>query len=103
MLRTVGSGMWCFDLIMRLSHTTSMARIINIQEAKTHLSRLLEQVHAGEEIILAKAGRPYARLSPLPRPVPQRVPGRVKGAVDERFFEPLDDAELDAWEGPAGR
>ena len=42
-----------------------MPTIVNVHEAKTHLSRLLEQAHAGEEIIVAKAGKPYARLVPL--------------------------------------
>ena len=37
-------------------------KVVNVHEAKTHLSRLLERAHAGEEIILAKAGKPYARL-----------------------------------------
>ena len=56
-----------------------MAITVNVHEAKTHLSRLLEQAHAGEEIILAKAGKPYARLKPL-APVPaQRRPGRLEG------------------------
>jgi len=41
-----------------------MPTLVNVQEAKTHLSRLLERVRAGEEIILAKAGRPYAKLVP---------------------------------------
>jgi prevent-host-death family protein len=43
-----------------------MPRIINVHDAKTHFSRLLEAAHRGEEIILAKAGKPYARLMPLP-------------------------------------
>ena len=42
-----------------------MTVIVNVHEAKTHFSRLLEQAHAGQEIILAKSGRPYARLVPL--------------------------------------
>ena len=76
-----------------------MTQIVNIHEAKTHLSRLLEQVHAGEEIILAKAGKPYARLVPLAVKPMMRRPGRLKGQLDERFFETLDEGELDAWEG----
>ncbi len=76
-----------------------MARIVNIHEAKTHLSRLLERVHAGEEIILAKAGKPVARLVPLAVAPAKRRPGRLQGRLDERFFEPLDDADIDAWEG----
>ena len=42
-----------------------MVLMINVHEAKTNISRLLEQAHAGQEIILAKAGKPYARLMPL--------------------------------------
>ncbi len=69
----------------------------NVHEAKTHLSRLLERVHAGEEIVIAKSGRPYARLVPLERPA-QRRPGLLVGTIGEEFFEPLPDAELEAWE-----
>lgn len=77
-----------------------MAITVNVHEAKTHLSRLLEQAHAGEEIILAKAGKPYARLMPL-APVPaRRQPGRLEGQIDTAgFFDPLPTEELDAWEG----
>ena len=72
---------------------------VNIHEAKTHLSRLLERSHAGEEIIIAKGGKPYARLLPLEGPK-ARVPGLLKGSLDDsRFFEPLPEHELDAWEG----
>jgi prevent-host-death family protein len=42
-----------------------MATMVNIHEAKTHLSKLVERVAAGEEIIIARAGKPIARLSPL--------------------------------------
>lgn len=76
-----------------------MTRVVNVHEAKTHLSRLLERAHAGEEIILAKAGRPYARLMPLAGTPGQRQPGRLAGAVDDAFFEDLPEAELSAWEG----
>lgn len=73
--------------------------IVNVHEAKTHLSRLLEQAHAGQEIILAKAGKPYARLMPLaPEPL-RRQAGRLAGKLDAAFFEPLPEAELNAWEG----
>jgi prevent-host-death family protein len=55
---------------------------VNIQEAKTHLSRLLEEAVRGEEIIIAKAGRPYVRLVPcLPETTPRTLggwEGRVK-------------------------
>lgn len=75
-----------------------MTLIINVHEAKTHLSRLLEQAHAGEEIILAKAGKPYARLVPLAAEPAGRRPGRLAGRVDDAFFEPLPEDELRAWE-----
>ena len=74
-----------------------MSEIINVHEAKTHLSRLLDKAHAGEEIVLSKAGKPYAKLVPLEKP--KRKLGFIKGYLDESFFEPLPDAELDAWEG----
>ncbi len=76
-----------------------MAMMVNVHEAKTHFSRLLEQAHAGQEIILAKAGKPYARLVPLVVKPTRRQPGRLKGRIDDTFFEPLPDEELDAWEG----
>lgn len=76
-----------------------MTTAINIHEAKTHLSRILERVHAGEEIILSKAGRPYARLVPIHQEPLVRRPGRLSGYIDEAFFEPLPEQQLEAWEG----
>lgn len=73
--------------------------IVNVQEAKTHLSRLLERVGAGEEIIVARAGVPIARLVPMsasPRR-PGRGVGRIRIADD--FDAPLPDDVLDAFEG----
>lgn len=72
-------------------------RLVNVHDAKTHLSRLLDEVAAGEEIVLAKAGKPYARLVPLDR-VTERPLGFVEGEVGDEFFEPLDATELAAWE-----
>lgn len=74
-----------------------MATLINVNEAKTHLSHLLEGVRKGEEFVLAKAGKPYARLIPLEERKP-RQPGIAKGSLDEAFFEPLPEEELKAWE-----
>lgn len=74
-----------------------MSGIINVHEAKTQLSRLLDKAHAGEEIVLSKAGIPYAKLVPLDKP--KRKLGFIKGHVDDTFFDPLSDAELDGWEG----
>ena len=62
---------------------------INVHEAKTHLSRLLEQTHAGQEIVLVKARKPYSRLMPLAPESSKRQPGRQPGRVGEAFFDPL--------------
>jgi prevent-host-death family protein len=76
-----------------------MTAIINVHDAKTQFSRLLGRAHAGEEIILAKAGKPYARLVPLATKAATRTPGGLKGVLTDAFFEPLPDEELRAWEG----
>ena len=64
---------------------------INIHEAKTHLSRLLNRVAAGEEIVISKAGKPIARLVPFDRPKIRREPGADKGRIwiAEDFDAPL--------------
>ncbi len=63
-----------------------MPSIVNVHQAKTHLSKLLKRAHEGEEIILAKAGKPYARLVPLEEASP-RVPGIANGRIDDAFFD----------------
>ena len=73
--------------------------LINVHEAKTQFSKLLEQAHAGQEIILAKAGKPYARMVPLAPGTPKRVRGRMKSIDDTAFFDPLPDDEINAREG----
>lgn len=55
-------------------------RIINIHEAKTTLSQLLNLVHVGQEFVIAKAGKPIARLMPI-EATPQRKPGALKGKI----------------------
>jgi prevent-host-death family protein len=75
-----------------------MSQVVNVHEAKTHFSRLLDLAHSGQEIILAKGGKPYARLMPLPAPPVDRRPGRLKGTVGPEFFEALPEEELAAWE-----
>jgi prevent-host-death family protein len=75
-----------------------MSITVNVHEARTHFSRLLEQAHADEEIIVAKAGKRYARLVPRAPAAGRRQPGRLKGRVDDAFFETLPEEGLDAWE-----
>jgi prevent-host-death family protein len=71
--------------------------MVNVHEAKTQLSKLLERVRAGEEIVIAKNGEPYARLVPLQQPKP-REPGLLQGKIEESFFDVLPEEELAAWE-----
>jgi prevent-host-death family protein len=70
---------------------------VNVHAAKTHLSRLLERVAAGEEVVIARAGRPIARLVPIKGEEP-RQPGLAKGRLTDAFFEPLPADELGAWQ-----
>lgn len=66
-------------------------RSVNIHEAKTHLSRLIERVVRGEEITLAKAGRPVAKIVPLVPRLDRRTPGSARGkiSVARDFDAPL--------------
>ena len=71
-------------------------RCVNVQEAKTHLSALLARVAAGERSVLARHGKPIAQQVPLD-PSPRRQLGFLRGRVDEAFFDPLPDDELERW------
>ncbi|MGB5615285.1 MAG: type II toxin-antitoxin system Phd/YefM family antitoxin [Desulfobacterales bacterium] len=73
---------------------------VNVHEAKTHLSRLLERVAAGEEILISKAGKPMAKLTPLSKPQDNRVPGLDKGVIKipDDFDAPLPDDLLQLFE-----
>ena len=66
-------------------------KTVNIHAAKTHLSSLVEEAAAGEEIIIAKAGMPKARLMPLAKPVRERKPGMWKDLIKvyDNFDDPL--------------
>ena len=78
-----------------------MPKTVNLYEAKTHLSDLVERASRGEEVIIAKAGEPKARLVPLARPVKARKPGVWKGrlVISPDFDAPLPDEILAAFEG----
>lgn len=77
-----------------------MARVLNLYQAKTQLSALVEEAAAGAEIIIAKAGVPRARLMPV-KPAVQRRPGGSKGRirVAADFDAPLPDQVLAAFLG----
>jgi prevent-host-death family protein len=78
-----------------------MSTTVNVHEAKTHLSRLLNRVAAGEEIVIAKGGKPFALLVPLGKAVQARKPGSARGkiAVRDDFDEPLPDDLLRGFTG----
>lgn len=78
-------------------------QVINIHAAKIQLSRLVDEAAAGNEVIIARAGKPIARLVPLAPPAAtrRRVLGRLAGqlTVPEDFDAPLPSDMLDAFEG----
>ena len=82
-------------------------RTVNIHEAKTHFSELIAAVERGEEIVIARRGKPVAVLA-APKVESSRTGKRVLGQwagkikVDPSFYEPMTEEELDEWYGPAG-
>ena len=74
---------------------------VNVHEAKTHLSRLIDEVEAGAEITIAKAGRPVAKLSPIQGKGRRRRLGMLDGKfrIPDDFNAPLPEALLEAFEG----
>lgn len=78
-----------------------MSSVINIHEAKTHLSRIVDEVAAGAEVIIAKSGKPMARLTPIASmPRPKKL-GLLKGKikVPDDFNAPLDEDVIAQFEG----
>jgi prevent-host-death family protein len=77
-----------------------VAKVLNIYEAKSQLSALVEEAAAGDEIIIAKAGVPRARLVPLRSRIPRRRPGGSEGRIwiAADFDAPLPDNLLDLFE-----
>ena len=82
------------DLVYDLVHTGGME--VNIHDAKTHLSRLLERVSLGEEVVIARAGKPIARLVRIEPAKQNRVLGRGEGdfEVPDDFNAPLPEEVL---------
>lgn len=76
-------------------------QLINVHQAKTHLSKLLDQVLAGEEVVIARHGKPVAKLSPMSAELPPRQPGALKGKIwmaDD--FDDFDEELQDLFSGP---
>jgi antitoxin (DNA-binding transcriptional repressor) of toxin-antitoxin stability system len=79
--------------LVRLVDQFCLMRFMNVGEAKSNFSKLLELAHAGEEVIIAKGGKPYARLVAL-APPQARVPGLLGTTqIEDSFFEPLPPGE----------
>jgi len=78
-----------------------MRSVINIHEAKTHLSRIVDEVAAGAEVIIAKAGKPMARLTAVTEKPRRKKLGLLKGKlkVPDDFNEPLEESVITAFEG----
>jgi prevent-host-death family protein len=74
-----------------------MSDVVNIHEAKTHFSKLIERVLAGEEITIARAGKPVARLSAIVERPRRRFPGMDKGKViiHPNFDDPIPEFDPD--------
>jgi prevent-host-death family protein len=84
-----------------MSRKRMVRETVSLYQAKTQLSRLVDRAAAGEEIVIAKSGRPRARLVPLEDTRPLRVPGKGKGRwrVSKDFDAPLPDDVLHGFEG----
>jgi prevent-host-death family protein len=75
-----------------------MPELVNIYDAKTQLSRLIDRATAGEEILIGRAGKPLVRLVPVADALP-REPGLLKGlAVPDALFDSLPEDEQAQWE-----
>ena len=73
--------------------------IVSVHEAKTHLSRLLREIAAGEDVIITRAGRPVARLVPIEETWPVFGVDEGRFVVPDDFDDPLDEELLRAFEG----
>lgn len=74
-----------------------MTHQLNVAEAKARLSELVSAAEAGEEVVIARSGKPIVRLVPV-APPKRRELGFLPLAIDDSFFEPLDDDDLIDWE-----
>lgn len=79
-----------------------MTQVVNIHEAKAHLSELLAKVEAGEKVVIARRNKPLAELVPIKAQAPQKPPRKLGIAVGEftlpdNFFDPMTEEELVEW------
>jgi len=77
-----------------------MTEIVNMHQAKSSLSRLVERALAGEDVVIARNGQPLVRLVPIPKQREPRLPGRSKGRIwIAPDFDEMSEEELKDWEG----
>lgn len=76
-----------------------MSETVNMHQAKTSLSRLVERALAGEEIVIARNGEPLVKLVPVEKKREPRIPGRSKGKIwiAPDCFNPMTEEELEEW------
>ncbi len=78
-----------------------MSQVVNMHQAKTSLSRLVERALAGEEVVIARNGEPLVKLVPVPKTRKRRVPGRGKGSIwISPDFEFTDEEITELFEAP---
>ena len=76
-----------------------MTTQVNVQDAKTRLSELLGRVERGEQITIARAGKPIVRLVAVDAPSKRELGFVAGGSLPDSFFDELPDDELERWEG----
>ena len=77
-----------------------MAEVVNMHQAKSSLSRLVERALAGEDVVIARDGEPLVRLVPIPKRREPRIPGRMNGKIwIAPEFDQMSEEELKDWEG----
>ena len=76
-----------------------MSEVVNMHQAKSSLSRLVERALQGEEIVIARNGEPLVKLVPVSKPREPRIPGRSKGKIwiAPDCFDPMTEEELEEW------
>ncbi len=78
-----------------------MTEIVNMHQAKTSLSRLVERALDGEDVVIARNGEALVRLVPIAKQREPRIPGRMKGKIwISPDFDTMSEEELKDWEGP---
>jgi prevent-host-death family protein len=87
---------WSVKLLLD-AQEVRMSTVVNIQDAKTNLSRLIMQVQNGHEVIIANRGKPVVRMTPIEVPKKRKLGLLEPKVIPDSFFEPISDVDLDSW------